>query len=94
MIKDMCVMRVPIISTGHLKPKTVRDIHMTVGTHGIVAEYDWGFFIYVGDEDVSKGWPEDLARAANWAQTLGFSWLRFDSSGDVVPDLPDYSVEW
>lgn len=82
-------MTMPVLSTGHLKEETVRNISILMGNSTIVAEYEYGFFIYV-TEDQMDDWPEDLETVAQLVRNAGYTWIRFDSAGDMLENLPTY----
>ena len=88
---ELSITKAPCLSTAHLKPETVIHIVTLVGDNTMVAEYEYGFFIYIGEEPV-PGWPEDLEAAAKLARDHGYTWLRFDADGDDVEGLVVY--EW
>jgi hypothetical protein len=87
--------KVPLLSTGHLTENTYDRLQETEGEElgiSIVARYDEGCFVYVGDDNVDETTPEDLAAVFAWAKEQGFYWVRIDRDGDTVEGLQTY--EW
>lgn len=95
--EDMWVMHVPVLSTGHLTYKTA-NAEITPDHNGpgdlLTIRFPEGFLVFCSDESVlvDIDVPGDLRACLKWAQTNGYEWLRFDSAGDQVGELPVY--EW
>lgn len=87
------VMTVPVISTAHLTAKNRYDPPIDDDElYGLLAvPLLGGLMVHVGEDYAhDPDMPEDLVKAAQWAQDLGYEWLRFDCDGDVIADLPIY----
>lgn len=91
------VMHVPVLSTKHLTFGTMNaEIKDLQGPGGLfTVSFLGGFLVYVGGngEDL-EGDPEippDLIACLKWAREHGYDeWIRFDSHGTVVEELPRY----
>lgn len=81
---ELCIMRVPVISTAHLPSAEAVD-----NTDLLSATYEGGWFVYVEDDPIGSYWYEPIRI---WAKVQDFAWVRFDSYGDVIADLEVY--EW
>lgn len=86
----MWIMKVPVISTAHLRLETFRLLEFA--SDWFTATYDegGGLFIWVDEYADLDEAPEDLRIVMKWAREAGFDWLRFDNCGDDVPGLPTY----
>ncbi len=92
------VMHVPVLSTAHLTFETANtEIKDNRGPGGLyTVPFAEGFIVFssdsgedlVGDPEI----PPDMLTCMKWAGKHGFEWVRFDSAGDVVEELPTY--EW
>jgi len=91
---NLDVMQVPVITTAHLDAQTAATLTAQGdGAFGMtLAPYQEGFFIWAATESVSDNCPECLRAVCAWARRLGFDWVRLDSDGDHVVDLPTF--EW
>lgn len=78
------LMTIPVISTCHLPESVVNNLPQDE----LYAEYDNGFFIHFGPEYSSR--CEELMAIAQWAESEGFQWVRLDSDGDVIDELPKF----
>lgn len=95
----MYTMSVPVLSTAHIRPTTGEFLtNEGNGNLGVVATYDDGWFIFVGDLEGLNTFDvlsEDLQKVLQWAFDNGHEWVRIDAHvGDTVEGLPDYSEEW
>ena len=95
----MYIMSVPVLSTAHIWPSTGEFLTDEGNNNlGVVATYDDGWFIFVGDLeglDTFDVLNEDLQKVLQWAFDNGHEWIRIDAhAGDIVEGLPDYSEEW
>lgn len=78
------VMPVPVLSTAHLPgPSAPEDASL------LYAKYTEGWFIYAQD-DINADTPSWYARIREWAVPREYTWIRFDSGGDEIKDLPIY----
>jgi len=87
------------INSAHITKETadiLADHNAAAGWTMMLAVYDfdeYGWMIYVSDSDGAEdGMPEDLAACVELAQDKGCDWLRLDSDGEIVDELPVY--EW
>ena len=89
------VMNAPVISITHLDKVTwakLTDDRNVFDLYRIV--YDRGVFVFAYDEDTLltqqdfEDIPSDLSNCFRWAWKEGFEWIRFDTDGDVIADLP------
>lgn len=89
------VMTAPVISTGHLT-KATNEMLLEAGdtlNWMSCATYEDGYFISVPDEivlDELQPPPPDLVDIWAWARSKKFGWVRLDSSGDDIDELPSY----
>ncbi len=95
----MYIMQVPVLSTAHIRPATGEFlIDEGNGIFGVVATYDDGWFIFVGDLeglDTFDALSQDLQKVLQWAFDNGHEWIRIDAHvGDIIEELPNYSEEW
>ena len=94
-------MRVPVISTGHIKLSTAEYIdnngmNNPSGTLNVVAKYPEGCFLYVGPIDEWPGFdrlPEDLQDVCRWAAEREHEWIRLDADGSLIDTLKTYPWE-
>ena len=89
------VMTAPVISTGHLTKATNEMLQEAGDTLNWMscATYEDGYFISVPDEVVLHELqppPSDLVAIWAWARAKKFGWVRLDSSGDDIDELPEY----
>jgi hypothetical protein len=96
------IMSCPVISTAHLTEDEAQRSPCDWPTHCMESEY--GFLVYFGTvadlrntieggggPDPLDEWRGFLA-AAEWAQSHGFEWIRFDQDAEQQPGVPTY--EW
>lgn len=92
------ILTVPVISTGHITEETNNLLIEKGDTLYTMtnATYANGFFVSVPSDELSESWPKgqeppsDLAAVWAWARDNKFDWVRLDSSGDVIKELPTY----
>lgn len=78
---------VAVISTEHLPSETaVKEAQL------YSAEYEHGFFVWVGADLTFEEFPQWYADVCTWAKALKIEWVRFDYDADVVDDLKKW--EW
>jgi len=83
------VLQVPVISTAHLPSSDAVD-----ECECLAASYDNGWFVYMDDDEPEDGTvPEWYLAVWRWATPKGYSWVRFDSDGDRIDDLPTFDWE-
>lgn len=83
-------MRTPVLSTTHMRDEFSLD-----GLSTQVAEYEYGYFVYIGSPDTPVDLPDWLQNIAEWAwreYPEDCTWLRFDRDGDDIDELPEW--EW
>lgn len=95
----MYVMDVPVLNTAHIRPETAAFLTDDGKDNlGVVATYDDGWFIFVGDLEGLESFehlPDDLQKVLQWAFDNGYEWVRLDAhAGDIVDDLQNYMDEW
>ena len=95
----MYIMHIPVLSTTHIRPKTAEFLTYEGNVNlGVVATYDDGWFIFVGDLEglgTFECLSEDLQKVLQWAFDNGYAWIRLDAhTGDIIGDLPNYGDEW
>ncbi len=89
---EMLINQIPVLSTAHLPEDVAQALFAGTYSLGLLtavapaAPRDL-LFVYVGGEILQSS---SLAPAHNWARENGYSWIRFDSIGDVVEGLPIY----
>lgn len=97
-------MNVPVISTGHVSPKTrawldhiseemvLDPQRLQTSLLLIVAPYDAGWFMrsFEGRREML---PVDLAAVLAWAKKKGYDWIRLDADGDYVDGLNVFDEE-
>lgn len=92
---DVEVMKVPVLSTAHVSEKT-RDMFDSGSPQWVshCAKYDFGWFISIPTEEfectLEPKPTDDLVALFAWARKHGFGWLRLDSDGSLVSDLPTH----
>lgn len=85
---DLWVMEVPVLSTAHMPTEHALE---TLEGNTPIAAYPEGWFLYVGEE--SSGYedtPEWLEELFLWAESRGYTWVRFDRDGDAIDELPQF----
>lgn len=90
------IMRVPVISTGHLTFKTA-NTEITPdfeGPGGLYAVSTPGGFMVYGSDDALEDpeIPDDLRNVLAWTLERGYDWVRFDPDGGRIEELTWY--EW
>lgn len=101
-MSDLYVIKVPVLSTAHLKPNTYYKLEAAIceGNHAGAAQRYWNdvetLWVYVAEGvDLFGDSPADLETVFNWARGQGYDYIRFDGEiGAIVPELPDFSKEW
>lgn len=89
--KNRWVMHVPVLSTSHIKQKTLDNL----GPEFQVLNMNEGAFVWIGsDAYASANTPEELKPVIRWMNNMHPKewWVRFDRDGDIIPELP--SFEW
>lgn len=95
------IMQAPVISTRHLKQATLEALQANSPQHAnefgfYTMPTDCGAMVYCSDAGELEGdpeVPEDLRACLAWNLEQGYEWLRFDESGDVIAELPQYDWE-
>jgi hypothetical protein len=91
--------KVLVLSTGHMPADTMRMLGglepwWTDPDMPMHANYVWGTFVWC-DSDNGNGWRDkypELARVLDFALARGCQWVRFDSDGPLIEELPQW--EW
>lgn len=92
----MWTIQVPVISSAHITQETAELLTQNSSSMPVpVATYRHGWFAFIFSPDIDNGvLPADLEEVAAWYRQLPEfdygGWLRLDSDGDVVPELPTY----
>jgi hypothetical protein len=89
--KNRWVMHVPVLSTSHIKLKTLDNL----GPEFHVLNTQEGAFVWIGsDAYASAGTPDELKPVIRWMNNTYPKewWVRFDRDGDVISELPTF--EW
>lgn len=87
------VMRAVVINNGHLPEEEFNRLRNTwTEEFRDVQNYHNGMIIYTGEDvdSIDEEYPEDLKNCIRWAIEQGFSHVRFDPDGEVIPELTDY----
>lgn len=86
------------LSTGHLTPRTRRDLEtravVDLPFAGGPTRYGW--FAYAHDENSGVGGDQihsDLWACMCFARTLGCDYLMFDCDAEVIAELPYFEDE-
>ena len=89
-MRKFVVMKALVLNIRHLTRQTFEAEYALP----LNAQYDFGAFIYIADPD--ENYPEDLRIIAEWIaiNAPDCSWARFDSAGEFIDQLPDYSSTW
>lgn len=86
-------MRIPILSTSHIKPSTLEILGDI--SPGRVAEYPEGAFVYIGNPECDEELTHvpELLPVAKWFRENypNENWLRLDRDGDEIDDAPVFS---
>lgn len=90
-ITPIWVLNIPVLSTAHMRDEHALE-EMTRAQFTPVAQYAHGGFVYVQDEAACVDKFAWFAPVARWAREREFEWVRFDSVGDEIDELPTY--EW
>ncbi len=85
-------MTIPVLSTSHVSEKTANWLD-DIPPDGpiLIAGYGDGWFIHVPDDPVD-GLPQELYPLFELMNKHGYPWVRLDSCGDTVKELPTF--EW
>lgn len=67
----MWIMKIPVLTTEHLKPETMNWLSWTEDI--LVAQYDAGVFMHVDDEATPANCPVDLVTIMDWARENQFN---------------------
>ena len=83
------LLTIPVLSTMHISEKTAKNIATFPAI--TVANYGEGFFLNTDIDTDDQGLPADLIALYAWAQANNFLWVRLDSIGDTLKNLPVYN---
>ncbi|MFP3645164.1 hypothetical protein [Paraburkholderia sp. SIMBA_054] len=96
MIKNIWTMTIPVLSTAHLTLETRNELsnmsqfNADLTGVNICAEYAEGYFAYFNQGDDPGHMSDNVNTLRNWAKANGHEWVRFDSVGDAIDELPQY----
>ena len=87
-------MHVPVISTAHINASTSETLDAAVRASVLedVVAMPGGWLVYgypLGPTEDATTTP-DLVRLRAWAGERGYSWIRLDADGDLIPELPTF----
>jgi len=83
-------MRVPVLSTFHIKRDTLEKLAEEEEFR--VIDYEEGALVRINPLNSSSRVPPEIRRLVKWFRQ-NFPkqwWIRFDRDGDVIPGLPVY----
>jgi hypothetical protein len=87
------VMRAVVINNGHLPQDDFDRLRNSFDEEFIdVQNFHDGMIVYTGEDvdSIDEDYPEDLQNCVRWAIEQGFTHVRFDPDGEVIPELTDY----
>lgn len=94
------MLRVPVISTGHLSEETRRRLDAECNENPWVplAAWEYGYFMFVDDPSGEREEvPADIQALADWwrkheaaGRFDNSRWIRLDRDGETAGDLPTY----
>ncbi len=87
------VMRAVVINNGHLPEEEFNRLRNTWAEEfRDVQNFNDGMIVYTGEDvdSIDDEYPEDLKNCIRWAIEQGFTHVRFDPDGEVIPELTDY----
>ena len=96
-VRELWVMQVPVISTGHITKSDAEtldeDSHCRVL---LFPASEDGYLIYIGEGTDERwmnnpGLSDALKAVLTNLQSLGYTYVRFDSAGDDFTDLPTFN---
>ena len=80
------------ISTAHVKEHTCNVFLQQDNCPVCAYQFEYGWFIYVPDEDCDQIVPLDLKKIFIFARTYGCNFIKLDCDGTLYSTLPTY--EW
>lgn len=87
------VMRAVVICNAHLPQDVFDRLRNSFDEEFIdVQNFHDGMIVYTGEDvdSIDEDYPEDLQNCVRWAIEQGFTHVRFDPDGEVIPELTDY----
>jgi hypothetical protein len=90
------VMRVPFISTAHITAADGAKLRQNDPRDVLAKVIDTGHIIYFGDDDINAQFAEEYGFSQPFRDLLhtlaadGFTYVRLDCDGDVIPGLPTF----
>lgn len=87
------VMRAVVICNAHLPQEEFERLRNTWSEEFCdVQSFHDGLIVYTSEDvgSIDEEYPEDLKNCVRWAIEQGFSHVRFDPDGEVIPELTDY----
>ncbi len=84
------VMRVPVLSTAHIKRDTLEKLASE--EEYLVLDYEEGAIVRISPRDYSSNPPPEIRHLVKWFRRAFPKqwWIRFDRDGDEIPGLPVY----
>lgn len=87
----------PVVSTLHIPPDDIlrldADTQQPNRPNGVMGKLDDGWLLHIGDELDEDQWPlysEPFMELLRLIKAWGFTYLRLDSDGDTLPQLPTF----
>lgn len=94
---DIEVMRVLVLSTGHVKPETMNVLESRDCEWPPTYRGEFGIIVWAamerGNPD-NDTLPPDLQTVVDFAIDHGCEWVRLDADGPIINALPDHSEAW
>jgi hypothetical protein len=80
-----------VVSTAHITASEADALDLGDADHLTVIPWsEYGWLIWCAKDADLEGTSDALLRCLEWAQSKGFEYLRLDSDGPEIPDLPKY----
>lgn len=97
---ELCdIQQMITLSTAHLPEDILNDLSKDSAQYNVDAykksdnDCDYGLFIYITDNNISKDVPQALKTIMEYAINKDCSVICFDSDGQIIHDLPTYKYE-
>jgi hypothetical protein len=78
-----------VLVTNHLTDFTCNTF-LPAHDGAVWEKGEYGWFVYVVEDDVDNDVPEDLRQCMEYARSLGCFWIMFDRDGSAIDQLPTY----
>lgn len=92
-VERQWVMRAVVICNAHLPEEEFNRLRNAWPEEFCyVQNFNDGMIVYTGEDvdSIDDEYPEDLKNCIRWAIEQGFTHVRFDPDGEVIPELTDY----